>query len=53
MISGFPAADRRVAVGCDSRALSEDSARAAAEALAENGAQVFLFDRPTPAPCLS
>ena len=47
------ASSRGLLVGYDTRFLSPESARLAAEACAEAGIPVFLADRPTPTPSVS
>ena len=53
LCSAFPTDQRRVAISYDSRIKSPEFARVAAQVLAANGIQAYLFDRLMPTPCLS
>lgn len=53
LIKRFTKPDRRVAIGYDSRINSELFARTAADVMAANHIQVFLYSELMPTPCLS
>ena len=53
MVKNYLPALRRVAIGYDSRILSEEFAHAAAGVFAANGIQVLIYPELMPTPCLS